>query len=739
MGLRQKDPLLIAICAAGVLALSWGFIGTKDLEEQFNGAYSYAASYGNTVFSRAPEFGKHTYLGIPVYDTSIGMGYQIPFLYGTSHSPFILLRYIFPTQVIQFVVVVFASLFALTSLNQMYKSWSSGRSRCADLLTLALLDIGVMGPPSLYLFVNEWSTQAAQYFGGVAIASLLFDKSWFVERDIRPLQVPRIRFTIAIGIVLLFMGHQGNVPNFLVLFLIPVLAHLYSRKISWQDRRIVMLLCVILLSTVLPNLLDILTESAKQPFARITAINWYSFSFSNHGIWEFINQMYSGNSWPVRSLLQIQPSTLVDESSKGFFGLTSVVFVIIGAKFISRSRPLSVAFFILFVCIFFVGIQSLVQSRLSAFASSAAWQLRDTLLIISTLMIALFAATLQKSTARKKALKILKTGTLTSMCISALFPIAIVGIQVKNSGYSNGVFTKVIQQENTDWIEALRGAGVKEGDRVYIANPNLFRFADWLGYEKQPQFVELGVSTINGWPKIRAAFTLAKNQAGFEAKFYNVIDSRFGCRPHELAFLAVDWVIDSNGECQEVYLNEFSMENVWINKVGKNFGTDGADNVYLYRIKQTRVFGETNNKTEATNGRCALLVEDDCLESLGITSEEVGKKVFNLCVRQCVANFQWYSDIGETAMVIPLDYQSFLKIENTRTNHDLKSSSFAGLLRVEKDAQTKNGDDIKISMRPDQIMMVSVFSTWISIFVVASIGLLPLVKKYCQKNRLDNP
>ena len=734
MGLRQRDPLLVAVIVAGILALSWGFIGTKDLEEQFNGAFSYAASYRDTVFSRAPKFGKHTYLGIPVYDTSIGMGYQIPFLYGASHSPFILLRYIFPTQVIQFVVVIFASLFAMTSLNQMYKSWSSGRSRGAEFLMLALLDIGVMGPPTLYLFVNEWSTQAAQYFGGVAIASLLFEKTWFVDRQIRPLQIQRLRIGIAIGIVLLFMGHQGNVPNFLALILIPVSAHLYSRKIAWKDRRIVLFFFVILLSTVLPNVLDVLIESAKQPFARITSINWYSISFSNQGIRQFFHQLYSGNSWPVRSLLESQLFTHVDESNKGFFGLASVVFVIIGAKFISRSRPFLVALFLLLISFLLVGIQSWAQSRLSAFASSAAWQLRDTLLIISTLMIALFAATLQKPTVSKNTLKILKAGTLFSVCVSALFPIVIVGIQVKNSGYSNGVITKVVQQENTDWIEALRGAGVKEGDRVYIANPDLFRFADWLGYENLPQFVELGVSTINGWPKTRAAFTLAKNQAGFEARFYNVIDSRFGCRPHELGFLAVDWVIDSNGDCQEVYLNEFSKENIEIFKVGRNLGTADSHNVYLYKIYQTKVFVVNNNKHDAETGTCALLVEDNCLEKLGVSSEVIGEKSFKLCLRKCIAEFRWYSDEQESAMIIPLDYQSFLKVKNTRTNVELKSSSFAGLLKVDKGVSTKRGDHIAISIKPDRIMMISVFFTWISIIATISICLMPLIEKLRKDN-----
>ena len=134
MGLRRKDPLLVAVIVTGIYSLSWGIIGTKDLEEQFNGAFSYAASFRNTVFSSAPEFGKHTYLGVPVYDTSVGMGYRLPFLYGANHSPFVLLRYFLSTQVIQFVVVAIASFFATTSLNFMYKSWSLADSRRSEMI-----------------------------------------------------------------------------------------------------------------------------------------------------------------------------------------------------------------------------------------------------------------------------------------------------------------------------------------------------------------------------------------------------------------------------------------------------------------------------------------------------------------------------------------------------------------------------------------------------------------------------
>ena len=731
MGLRRSDPLLVALLISGVLAISWGFIGTTDLEEQFNGAFSYAASYRNTFFSGAPEFGKHTFLGIPVYDTSVGMGYQIPFLYGVNHSPFIILRYFFPTQIIQFISVIVASLFALTNLNHMYKSWSNAGSRWSQITILVLLDFGVMGPAVFYLFINEWSTQAAQYFGAVAISSLLFERTWFCQQQTSPLKIQRFKITITMGIVFLFLGHQGNIPNFLVLVLVPLSAHLYSRKISWKDQKTLFFFFIVFIAAFLPNVLDVIIESAKQPFARITAINWYTFSLSAQGIWQFLHQLLSSNSWPVSFLLKLEIPKNIEESTNGFFGLISIVVAVVGLKFIKRSRPFLVAILQLIICCPFIALQSLTQDRLGPFASSAAWQLRDTLLIISTLMIALFAANIQTHAISRRASTTLQAGVFLAMFFSAIFPIGIVGTQARSSGYSNGVILKVFQDENTEWIRNLHAAGVKEGDRIYIANPDLFRFADWLGYEKLPQFVDLGVSTINGWPKIRAAFTLAKNQAGFEARFYNLIDSRFGCRPHELDFLAVDWVLDSNGECQEEYLREFSKKNLKIYRVGENKGLNQTNNVYLYRISKTKVYKVDTSIPVTNDAMCALLMEDNCLSKTGARSEEIGKEYFRFCLRKCVANIEWYSDEPGSSILVPLDFQSFFRIENTRTKQELRASTTNGILRIEKDIDTRTGDTITIFMKPNPIMIISVLSTWTLIIAVLSVLLiLPIERLY---------
>ena len=731
MELKHKDPLLVALIIAAITTLCWGIIGTSDLEEQFNGAYSYAASFKNGFFSSAPKFGKHTALGVPVYDTSVGLGYRLPFLYGTSHSPFVFLRYVFTTEAIQFVVVAVSSFIAMASLNFMYKSWITGGSRRYGLTMLFLLDLVVFGPPTIYLFLNDWSTQAAQYFGALAITSSLFEKTWFCNGAVKPLRSSRVQFTLTIGSILMFMGHQGNIPNFLALIAIPLMFHIFSKKITFQDYKQVAFLVGVVVVIGIPNVLDLSFESAKQPFERITAINWYSFNLNARGILIFFKQLVISNSWPINSIISFRFPDFVAESSKGYFGLLSIILSICGFVFIKKSKPLIIAYLLLTSCLVMVCLQSAFQQRLGILASSAAWQLRDTLLIISTLFIALFSAVLGDSRSTKQLSPIiLRTIAAFALCFSVLFPLSVIGIQGKNSGYANGIISEAISYKDDDWIEKLRGAGVKEGDRIYIANPDLFRFASWSGYEKLPQFVDIEVSTINGWPKIRSAFTLAKNQAGFEAKFNNVIDSRFGCRPNELDFLAVDWVIDSNGECYKDFLYEFGEDNVKIFSMGRNGAAFESKSVFLYKLNQRKVYTSNNDDLSGTNKPCALLFEDNCLNKLGMVAESVERKYFNLCLKSCVAELRWYSLKPDSQIVVPIDYQPFLKIVNTRTSGQLEASSMNGLLKIDPGENTRYGDSIKISMRPDALMLVSALATWFSTLALLFICIIYLIKKY---------
>jgi hypothetical protein len=433
---------------------------------------------------------------------------------------------------------------------------------------------------------------------------------------------------------------------------------------------------------------------------------------------------------PINSIIGFELPDYVPESSKGYFGLFSIAVAFFGFIFIRKTKPLINAYLVLAICILMVCLQSVSQHQLGVLASSAAWQLRDTLLIISTIFIALLLSALGDASCIKPySQKIVRVIAVLAVSLSAVFPVYLIVVQARAAGFANGIIPISMSHKNNEWINKLRNAGVAEGDRIYIANSDLFRFASWSGYEKLPQFVDINVATINGWPKIRSAFTLAKSQAGYEAKFYNVIDSRFGCRPHELGFLAVDWVIDSNGECYGDYLREFGEDGVTIINVGRNGTSNESKSVFLYRLNQrnTYVAGRANLFSDSRS--CALLVEDDCLFKLGIDPVSIGSKYFNLCLQSCVAEIHWYSHESNSQLVVPLDYQPFFKIVNTRTNLELEASSINGLLRIDPGENTKYGDSIKILLRPDALMLTAAICTWFSAAALMLMCVLLFIKK----------
>ena len=133
---------------------------------------------------------------------------------------------------------------------------------------------------------------------------------------------------------------------------------------------------------------------------------------------------------------------------------------------------------------------------------------------------------------------------------------------------------------------------------------------------------------------------------------------------------------------------------------------------------------------------CALLVEDNCLGKLGAESEIIGAKYFNLCLRTCIAEFHWYSNELVNDVLVPMDFQPFLKAVNNRTNEELEASSLNGLLKIDLGWNSDYGDLITISMKPDQIMYVSAIATWVSTMSLILPCFVFVVKQLMHKKHL---
>ena len=697
--------------------LAAGIVGTADLEERFNGAYSYAASFKRgDIFSQAPTFGKHTLLGVPVYDTSIGFGYRLPFLYGTNTSPLVFLREIFTTQAIQLIVFAISLAVAVFAINRFFDEWMNRKRNYKYLTLLVIFDLAILGPSFVYTFTNDWSTQAVQYFGFCTLVAVLLERSVFDRNNIEQVFSNRRVMMIAVALVFSAIGHPGNLPNYFFVILLIILylnkIHAFTKTVAWRLVAIVAFGLVLLI----PIVIDIFLESSRQPFDRAVAVGW--FSLADKGVARTVVDLTAATFYPLFSVFSAGRSAAIENVSIGFAGYAVILIALSKLRQFWLSRKEAPQFILILGVIVGCIVQMSLQNRLGLFRSSAAWQLRDPLVLLTSIFVVIYVGV--NANQPDSGLQASRRNLLVcALSISALFPVATLFNHIRTDGFRSGVISEFISPPSNAWADSLVAIGVRPGQRVYVSDPNLFRFADWHGYVMQPQFVDLSLSTIQGWPKIRSSSTLTTGENDVPKKFLNLIGSGYGCREHELSFMSVDWVIDKDLACFEKYQQEFGGDSVEKFHIGENHIAEKlVSSVWAYRISPKHVFEIATLGVEIDRQFCPLLSASGCLNTFGIKPLIKNGNEFGLCISGCVARATVSEISRDVKVVFPLDFDRALSVYDLNAETFLPTDAYHGLLKVDlgSSATTHN---LEIRLKPDWRMRMNAASTWLAL-----IGLL---------------
>jgi len=729
---RLKHPNWVVIIATSTSVLLilflWGLIGTDDLEEQFNGLFSLGAISDPTrIFSLAPRIGKSVLMFVPIYDTSIGLGYRLPLLYSLSHSPFAFLRYGFTAEFSQFIMVAIATFVALYVSTEVISSWLENYGSAKRAWLLIATNLALIGPACVYLFMTDWATQAVQYFGGVILIVTLLDKSWYYKNTIRPFQIRRIPVGFAIGIVLLVLGHPGNLPNYFLIVLVLVSFSVFQQRITKDDAFQLIMLSVLSLAALLPMILDFALESAKQPFPRVVYGGWYSIGSDYLGLRHLIVQLVSASIYPIASTFSLSKSATMVGAWQGYLGASGILVsaVVLCSK--KQIRPVKIVTRAILISIILSLAQAYFPDVVTNFQPSTLWQFKDPLVILSTMLTVVALSSLKQNVSTNAFLRnsFFRFLCLLTLVCSALYLPAIVQIRMQQSptGSMNGIMQQASRSSAVEWKSILKSYGVEPGDRLYVEHPMLFRGESWFGYNKLPQFTDIGVSTINGWPKIRSSFTLAENQFGSPRRFYNIIDTRYGCKPEEIEFLSARWVLVSNDECRQQYENIFGSAAITRNLLPSPPGWPKDKSVWLYEIKQFSSYRISGGDITPKYAYCPLLSSNGCIEKLGITKQIRSSKdpIFQVCVNVCLAHYEWVESFQVLSAVLPLDFDKTIIATRQRDGKSLIVKSHHGLLAIEPDADMKVGDIIELNIRPDNLMWISAVCTWLQVIVVLGV------------------
>lgn len=729
---RLKHLNWVAIIATSSSALFilflWGLVGTDDIEEQFNGLFSLGAKSDPTrVFSFAPSIGKAVLMFVPIYDTSIGLGYRLPLLYSLSHSPFAFLRYGFTAEFSQFIMVAIATFAALHISTGVINGWLENYGSVKRACLLIASNLALIGPACVYLFMTDWPTQAVQYFGGVILIVTLLDKSWYNKNPLRPLQIKRIPIGFALGIVLLVLGHPGNLPNYFLILLVLASFSVLQHRITRDDASQLIMLSILSLVALLPMILDVALESAKQPLPRVVYGGWYSIGSQYLGLRHLVVQFVSGSIWPVVSILSLSKSVTVTGAWQGYLGTSGILLSIIILYSKKRTRATMIATRAILISIIFSLIQAYFPDAIANFRPGTLWQFKDPMVILSIMLTVIALSSTKENVSTKTLLRnsFLKFLCLLTLICSALYIPAIVQVRMQQSstGLMNGVVQQAGKSSSAEWKSILKSNGVEPGDRLYVQHPMLFRGESWFGYSKLPQFTDIGVSTINGWPKMRSSFTLAENQFGSPRRFYNIIDTRYGCKPAEIEFLAARWVLVSNDECRQQYESIFGSDAILRNLLPSPPGWPKDKSVWLYEIKKFSSYRISGVDQTPENAFCPLLSSSGCIDKLGITKQvnESTNPIFRFCINGCLAQYEWKDSLQVGGAVLPLDFDQSIIATRQRDGKSLNVKSHHGLLVIEPAANMKAGDNIELNIRPDGRMWISAVSTWLQVIMVLGV------------------
>jgi hypothetical protein len=716
----------VLLWTTSIYLLLFAIIGTGDSEELFNGAYSYAANNNpDKLFATAPTFGKHTLLGVPIYDTTIGTGYRLPLLYSTSHSPFVFLRNLLTTQMIQFFTLGVAAFVVGFAIQKFLEGINPVKSKPIQKLLYFGFYSAIIGPTFSYLYTNDWSTQATQYLGAVVIFLKLIDRSWFDQDSVEPLSTFHIPAGLAFGIVCFALGHPGNIPNYLIPIAVMFTCVLSRNRIRLKHIPVFVLLACIAIASFAPTVLGIITELAKQPYPRIVASSWMS-SQSGQTVRVTI-EILTAVFWPLLSILGFGKSIFVENAANGFSGLLISVLAVGAIKKIWGCRKRSPAILVLTFVLICSITQMIFQRHLGFFQPSASWQLRDPLIAITSIFAVVAVSEFDSST-KERGTKRMRNGVMLGLLISSLFPIATLLGHVQDEGVANGFLTRWMKGGNSEWVQKMKEAGVHSGDRVYIAHPDLFRDAQWYGFRNQPQLNQLSVSTINGWPKMRSSFTLVSGNQ--RRRFVNLIDSSHGCQTNTLGFLAVDWVLDQSDNCLIEYQEFYGIDAIEIFSLGTNESVAGNSEVSLYRIGKKEIFTATELSEANAINVCPIMSSGNCFSSnsYSIFGRQLGS--FKLCPERCVAVLSVPSTESLRIVVIPLDFDKSLEVRNPVDNTKLETKSQNGFLAVEIEQSTEYVRTLEVVINPDLHMWINALSPWaVMLILTALFSYLALAQK----------
>lgn len=664
----QISDTIIAAVISVIFCILYLLIGTQDLESRLTTVYSLAKNTQNQE-SMLPNR-VESFLQLPIYDYSLGLGTNLPLSAGLSRI-----------SVISFFINVSDNYFVALFLGILLFTAIISFLYCASLITVMsnfskfALSTSLIFPFFVYTFLNDWPETAISYLSLMVIVSALTVVRIF---QIEHLNIKNISFLLAFGLVVSLFGHYGYVP----IIVLVILSHfmIYSKKffklgIALFKQKIILII-IVLYITVNLNLREVLI-SEKSTFnqSRITQQLIFSDSFFD------LRQ-------PNLLLLMLIIILVYYTRSQGFW---KEIFL----------------FVILTISVKFSG-------RFGIFAPSAEWWVRDFFWVIIIFKL----ISIQRIQVKRYAIR------FTILFLFTLFNLLPVSIFFLNFSKSEAPsWTRIQHSPKSDYQMLLNRKLLMPGERLYTAPSTLVRnqgngLSGLISYN---DLTSNGITSISNWSKMRDSSLLARN-----SKMYENLAFSEDCTEFALSFLAVDVAIIGSElkTCREIlialnYKLEWSNEKFELYKGSPN-------NIYLVNPN----VGSSELKTILEKRGCGIF-ESNCANSYFADFSEI--KTLDSGGPFCNYHSKYRSwclhfDVSsvEREIILPISFEKTLY-----TDSKVKISNLGGLLKLK--VPPLYDQNIYIKYLPSSLDKIywlnSVFASILLIYTQARIYLLVKQRK----------
>lgn len=691
--------------------------GTADIENSPKFDRAFASRYsGPKVGDMAVTNGIGSYWGVPVFDATQGFGYRLPTQGSLGQSPFVFLRWFASVELIQLIYLGFAIFLCSWTIGNYCRDHVKHHYRWAVLL----LHATILGPLILLSVVNEWQISAVGFCSRTILVIFVFHLSKLETQRESIISEAQLSTVVATAFFLIVVGHPGEwslalPPLILILFKMiqgKIRAESKSSRDFFRSRYTPQFLIVIgAMLVLLLNVSDLLIELGRPVSSRIRSSQTTGITFDQLPSFSFLAEYQRIVELFVAlgmSIFGPLVNVLIASNGRYEFAAFSIL-IIVSLDYLVHRSSVPKKFVCTLNCgltlaVLIIGfyIAEILDFMPVLFQSSGAYQHAPQLLIVSVLLWItdgkyfgyMLSPRPYSSIAQRVLCKFRKFAV--SIAIVGVFvqPISLLKT-TSPQGIRN--FQKAKKESELSLAKNFRnsdfGIQVITNSHSYVASEFVLAFE--------------GYPTLNNEPKIRNASTLM-----LRSVFNQLVVLPDLKTPDQLLIRDFASILPTKDKDN----SKFFSKNDSKGQTPRLLSSVLSINSLVTDRSRFHTFAVDESDLVPDEKRCPLFDMPECIHvvSTYISNPRTVPR-WKLGNGKVLATYDWAVATQVWGVLIPMDFDSALRVKDKESKIPIETHSHFGLLLAQIPKGKKSGT-FEVSVDADWRMRLRATAAYYSLF-----------------------